>query len=135
VSDDWQHVATHIVVNCPEYRWELDEHRDPQGNQMMLAHISVFQFPPSLLKRMRETYLLFRQHVACPIFAVAGEIDDDKWERFISHFDFKYLTDVVCENGQKRRLFVSYPSNKQEEKHERFLLPGQSPERRADHEH
>jgi hypothetical protein len=95
---------------------------------MLFAHITIKQFHPSLLRRMQNEWQLFRQHVTAPIFAV-GEVDDDKWERFISRFDFKYQQHVICENGQRRRLFVSFAINKQEEKHERAVLPGPDHER------
>jgi hypothetical protein len=134
---NWQHVATHILVNCPEYRWELEEHRDPDDNQMMFAHITVHKLAPGLLKRMKETYRLFRQHVSCPLYAVAGSLDDAKWARFISHFDFQFLNNVVCENGEKRRLFVSF---KKQEQNDRSIQSEPSPanqsgDQRGDSEH
>src|SRR5271166_1028057 len=106
----WEHVAVHTPVNCPEYRWDLDEYRNERDEQMIFAHLAVFSLHPSLIKRMLETWRLFRQHVTCPIFAV-GEVDDDKWERFIKLFHFQYLQDVVCNNGEPRRMFVSYSKN------------------------
>lgn len=62
------------------------------------------------MRRMRDVFAAFRAVVACPLFAI-GEEDSPKWERFISHFGFRYLTDVICENGERRRLFVNYKNN------------------------
>jgi hypothetical protein len=103
----WQHIATHIPVNRPEYRWELDEYRNDADEQMMFAHLTVFKLTPSLIKQMLATWRLFREHVQCPLFAI-GEVDDDKWSRFVSLFGFKFLMEVVCENGQHRRMFISH---------------------------
>lgn len=109
----WEHVVSHIVMNCPEYHWLLEEYRDPHGRQMLFAHIRVFKFTPALLKRMRETYATFRKCVIAPLYTL-GEVDDDKFEKFVALFGFKYLTDVVCVNGEKRRLFISLGNQEQE---------------------
>jgi hypothetical protein len=126
---DWTHVANHTLVNCPEYLWELDEYCGPNDEQMLFAHIKILRITPSLLKRMRETYRQFRHYVQAPLFAV-GETDDDKWERFISYFGFKYLQDVICVNGEKRRLFVSL--NKEQKEHG-VILPRHKQERLRQH--
>jgi hypothetical protein len=106
----WEHIAVHTPISCPEFRWDLDEYRGPNGEQMLFAHIAVHKISPGLLKRMKNVYRIFREHVSAPLFAV-GQEDDPKWEAFIAHFGFKYLTDVVCNNGAHRRMFMSVKNN------------------------
>lgn len=72
---------------------------------MLLAHIRVAHWSPSVFKSILREWKLFRTCVKAPIFACA-EVDDDKWERFVSRLGFKFLHTVICNNGETRRLFL-----------------------------
>ena len=110
----WQRVATYVAIDKPEYVFELEEMRSGE-DQMIFAHIRVNTWSHAVLKQMLADFRLFREHVSCPLYATA-EHDDAKWESFISFFGFKFLQNVICENGEERRLFVNLPTLKESNK-------------------
>ncbi len=100
-------MATYVAIDKPEYVFELEEMRNGD-DQMVFAHIRVHEWSKAVLKQMLADFKAFREHVTCPLFAVS-EHDGDKWEHFISYFGFKFLQNVICENGEERRLFLNLP--------------------------
>jgi hypothetical protein len=108
----WQKVASYRVTDCPEYLWELDEHRGPSGEQMMFAHLKVRKWSKSTLALMRERFRQFRECVSTPLYAI-GDVEDAKYVKFLRHFGFEPLTEVICENGERRRLFISFTKEKE----------------------
>lgn len=114
----WTKVADYTVVDCSEYFWELEEFRDkspsaagaaPDGSgdqQFMLVHLKVRKWSKDVLKSMRAAFLTFRDVVTCPLYAV-HPVEDDKWVKFIAYFGFKPLTEITCENGERRTLFIN----------------------------
>lgn len=105
--EGWHHVANYTAVETPEYHFELEEFQDDAAppNQMVFAHIRLRQpITASILKDMKRTFALFREHVSCPLFAIAEE-DDEKWEHFVGYFGFRFLTKIIYNNGVERRLF------------------------------
>jgi hypothetical protein len=116
IDENWKQVSNHIICKRPEYIFELDEHRNGDA-QMIFVHVTVHKWSKSTLKEMLSVFRTFRECVTCPLYAV-GEVDDDKWASFVSLFGFRPLLDqVVCINGERRRLFVHL---KQEQKNERL---------------
>jgi hypothetical protein len=109
----WQKVANYRVTDCPEYLWELDEHLGPHGEQMLFVHLKVRKWSKATLLLMRERFLQFREFVTCPLYAV-GEDAGEKYAKFVKHFGFEPLTEVICENGERRRLFISVSQKKKE---------------------
>lgn len=103
----WQRTASYIAVDCPEYLFELDEHRNTDtGDQMLFVHLLVRCWSKTTLKNMQSVFKAFRECVTCPLYA-STIVDDDKWARFISYFGFVPLQNVVCEDGLTRRLFIN----------------------------
>jgi hypothetical protein len=102
----WKRVASYIAVDCPTYLFELDEHRNAAGEQMLFVHLLVRQWSKSTLKTMLHVFKQFRECVTCPLYA-STKVDDEKWSRFISYFGFVPLLHAVCEDGQTRRLFIN----------------------------
>ena len=76
------------------------------GQTLNFFHCEVFYWRPSTLKRMITQWRIFRTHVPQALFC-QGEVDDEKWAKFIHHFGFKYLTTVPCTDGKERRIFIS----------------------------
>lgn len=98
-------VAEHIVTDCPQYRWTLEEHRNHKDQQMMFIHLEVREWSKSTLKAMLNAWTEFRKIVKCPLFATA-EVDDKKFEHFARLFGLTPIQEVVCENGEQRRLYM-----------------------------
>jgi len=91
----------------PEYRAVIHELRDPEGTQMLVLHIDVHQFKPSVMKRMIHEFKTFRSCTDAPLFAIEPSPDDAKWHRFVSHLGFRYSSRVECTDGLTRRCYVS----------------------------
>ena len=104
LPEDWHEITTHVVRDIPEYRFALEEWRNGD-RQMVFVHMNVREWTKAALKQMLHEFKIFRKCVTCPLYAVAGEDAGDKWEDFVALFGFSYLTDVICNNGESRRLF------------------------------
>lgn len=93
-------------MDLPEFKFELSEHRSDEDAQMLFVHLVVHKWSKSTLHEMLRVFSTFRQCVSAPLFAI-GIIDDDKWERFVTRFGFKPFQNVICENGELRRLYMN----------------------------
>lgn len=102
---DFEFVCSHPALIDPDYKFELDEYRSGKDT-FLLAHLRFWRFSPSIMKRVLQQWSTFRKCVTAPVFAL-GEVDDEKWERFVSLLGFKFCTQVNCINGASRRLFVN----------------------------
>jgi hypothetical protein len=96
--------AVHDALTDADYCFEIDEYRRGP-DQMLLAHLRVFRWSPSVLKSLLKHWAQLRQCVKAPLFA-SGEVDDDKWRRFVTLLGFEPLEHVKCENGETRLLFI-----------------------------
>jgi hypothetical protein len=103
---DFEFVTRHRLITHDEYWFEIDEYRRGQ-DQFLLAHLRIVTWTPSILKRIMREWKMFRQCVSAPLFAIA-EVDDDKWERFVARLGFRFHCNTVCNNGEHRRMFISY---------------------------
>jgi hypothetical protein len=104
-TTDFEFVARHPVRVTDGWLFEIDEYKRGE-EQFLLAHFRFHKWSLSALKQITREWKLFRQCVPAPLYACAEE-DDDKWERFVSRFGFRFLCNTVCNNGEHRRLFVS----------------------------
>lgn len=114
LDDEWKHVSHAVALERPEYLFELDEYRNADA-QMLFVHLLVRVWSKAVLKNLLREFAAFRQCVSCPLYCI-GITDDDKWAAFVSFFGFRFLTDVVCENGERRRLYINLATVKEEEK-------------------
>jgi hypothetical protein len=96
-----------IVLDEPEYTASYHTADLGDGRVMTFAHLEVFYYSPSILKKLKREWDLFRKYEPCVMFALS-DTDDEKWVRFISMFGFQYLRDVGCTDGRTRRLFVNF---------------------------
>jgi hypothetical protein len=102
--EEFEFVGTHRVITTDDYWCDIDEYRRGQ-EVFLLGHIRFNNFTPSALKRLLAQWRVFRQCVTAPVFAL-GEVDDEKWARFVSLLGFRFLRKVNCINGASRRLFI-----------------------------
>jgi hypothetical protein len=72
---------------------------------LTFIHLEVWYFSPSVLRRMKETWRLFREYVRGPLFTI-GDVDDAKHRKFVSRFGFEPLMCVGCTDGQSRTLHI-----------------------------
>jgi len=105
----------HELSVQPEYRSVLHELRDGD-QQMLVMHIDVHQFKPSVMKRMIREFTTFRSCTDAPLFAIEPSPDDAKWHCF-SHLGFRYSSRVECTDGLTRRCYVSKKKNNDDLKH------------------
>jgi hypothetical protein len=98
----------HPLVSHPEYSSVLHELRDEHDNQMLVIHMDVHKFSPSVLKRMMREFKVLRSCTNTPIFAFEPSPDDKKWEHYVELMGFSYLMIDKCSDSLSRRCFVSY---------------------------
>jgi len=105
-SNDWKKlVDAQTVIDCPEYVFEIDEY-GRGDDRVVFVHLTVHKWSLSVFKRMLRDVAAFREAVSCPYFAV-GAVDDEKFAKFMQRLGFKFLTHVICRNGERRRLFIN----------------------------
>ena len=110
MTDAWVAQEEVTVHDKPEYYFALEEFRHGE-EQMVFLHLTIHSWKPSVFKEILRNWKLFRKHVTCPLYVVAGVEDVEKWEAFVSLLGFKPFIDVVLENGRPRRLFVHFKEN------------------------
>ena len=49
-------MAQHVAHQTDYVTFELDEYRDASGRQMLLAHLRVHRWSPSVFKRLRREF-------------------------------------------------------------------------------
>lgn len=106
---DFEYARTHRALTTDAYWFDLDEYRRGQDT-FLLAHLRFDKWTPSVFKRVLKEWIAFRQCVTAPVFAL-GEVDDDKWARFVSRLGFRFHQQVNCINGTSRRLFIHLPQD------------------------
>lgn len=103
--------AEYVLSEPPEYSSVLHELRDEDGHQMLVIHMDVKKFAPSVLKRMKREFSALRSCTDATIFAIEDKPDDAKWERYVRHMGFEFSSRVECTDGPSRRCFVSKKNN------------------------
>lgn len=106
---DFKFVTRHRLHTTDSFWFEVDEYLRPRddavGDQLLMAHVRVVRWSPSVRKEIHRVWKAFRACVTIPVFAI-GEVDDNKWERFVRLLGFEPFQEVTCENGGHRRLFI-----------------------------
>jgi hypothetical protein len=120
LTGEWVPQGEISVIEKPEYHFVIEEWKKGE-HQMLFLHLTVHKWSLSVFKEILRNWKLFRQCVQCPVFAIGGTDDTEKWERFVSTLGFLPLQNVICENGAERRLFIH--SNKEKEHDERPIKP------------
>jgi hypothetical protein len=100
-----QLVQQHLVHQTDEYTFELDEYRDAEGHQMLLAHLRVHKWTASACKRFKRDWALFRKHIPAPLFATPME-DDPRWVKFVTFMGWRPFSTALCRDGIERPLYI-----------------------------
>lgn len=101
---EFEHTQHIEAYRCADYLFEIDEYRRGE-EQMLFAHIRLFNFTPSVFKDLKRRWKIFRECVTAPLFASA-ENADDKWQRFVTSLGFKPLDKAICDDGNSRPIFI-----------------------------
>jgi hypothetical protein len=101
---DFKLVTRHRLHTTDDFWFEVDEFARG-GDQMLIAHVRVVRWSPSVAKECHRVWNAFRQCVTAPVFTL-GIADDAKFERFVRSFGYQPFQTVTCENGEQRRLFI-----------------------------
>jgi predicted solute-binding protein len=96
-----------VVIDEPEYIASYHEEDLGEGRIMTFVHLDVYYMSASILRQLKKQWDLWRHYVSTVLFCM-GEEDDEKFERFVSKFGFKYLRDVPCTDNKTRRLYVNF---------------------------
>jgi hypothetical protein len=98
------------VCDCEAYWVDIDQY-DVDGSPVCFVHIRFNRFTKDILKQALIEWRVLRTVITCPLLAYP-EDDNDKWRAFVSLFGFKPTdTEIVCNNGEKRRLYISIVDN------------------------
>jgi hypothetical protein len=103
--NDFVFVQRHPALITDDFWFELDEYRKATGELLLLAHIRVHRWAPSVCKRIRAQWRVLRQFVTAPIFA-CPEVDDARWHKFVSMLGFKFQQYIVGNDGTDRPLYI-----------------------------
>jgi hypothetical protein len=104
---DFEFVARHEMRRTDDYLVEFDEYRRPTDDALMLiAHIRVFRWAPSVLKRMRREWDQFRTICKADVYA-SPAVDEPKWHKMVRAVGFKPLTTVRCLDGLERPMYIN----------------------------
>src|SRR5690348_18241873 len=87
-SGSFKQLPTEIVCETDEFLWRFDRKDLGDGKIMTFMHLYVYEFSPSIMRTLKALFNSKRPEFPNIIFA-QGEVDDDKFERFVAHFGFK----------------------------------------------
>lgn len=115
---DFKLVTRHRLHTTDDFWFEVDEYNRPTsggagrvgGDQLLIAHVRIVRWSPSVRKECHRVWGAFRKCVTAPVFTLGIE-DDKKFERFVRSFGYEPYQTVLCENGEQRRLFIHRISN------------------------
>ena len=102
---DFKLVTRHRLYTTDDFWFEVDEYGRVGGDQLLIAHVRVVRWSPSVRKECHRVWDAFRKCVTIPVFTL-GIVDDKKFERFVYSFGYEPYQTVTCENGEHRRLFI-----------------------------
>jgi hypothetical protein len=101
---DFKHTTRHRLYTTDDFWFEVDEYVRG-GSQLLIAHVRVVRWLPSVARECHRVWAAFRKCVKGPVFTLGIE-DDDKFERFVRSFGYQPFQTVTCLNGEQRRLFI-----------------------------
>jgi hypothetical protein len=103
--DNWEEFGRWSIEECPEFIFSIEEQRRGP-DQMLFVHLIVLKWAPSVLKELFRVFAAFREHEDRPLFAYSSD-GSKKLTRLVMLFGFKFLTTIVCANGESRPLFIN----------------------------
>lgn len=104
-DNDFVFVQRHPAIITGAYKVELDEYRRADGDTILVGHIRVLRWSPSVFKEMKHVWATLRKCVTCPIFG-CPQVDDARWHKFVTSLGFRPLQQTICNNGERRPLYI-----------------------------
>jgi hypothetical protein len=92
---------SHNTDNC---LLEFNEHRRPDGAQVLLAHLQLYKSDEAALNDALQFWQAIRPHVKCPIFTTMP-IENEHGTQVMALFGFKPLQRVLCNDNTERQLY------------------------------
>jgi len=108
------HSDRKIIWDQPEYTASTHVADLGEGQLMTFFHVDVYFLSKEILQDMLQRWQVFRKTVPIVLFAM-GEVDDEKFHRFVSLVGFQKLKEIPCTDGKTRRLYVSWPPQEAQE--------------------
>ena len=119
ISCTWPHKAISHYTQSIEYprivfyeeddfSYEISLLQVEPGKLLYFAHVYIWDFKPSTLRRIKEQWQARRSQMPRILFA-QGDVTDDKWVRWVRMFGFRPLIDnVPCNDGETRHIYVNF---------------------------
>lgn len=101
-----------IILDRPEYTVSYHIEETNEGQQMTFVHLDVFYISPSIMREMLRLWPVIQKHMNCVTFCL-GEVDDEKFDKFVSRFGWRYLRPIPCTDGRTRRLYINFGPTKE----------------------
>jgi hypothetical protein len=98
-------VTRHRLYTSDDFFFEVDQYGRVEGDQLLIAHLRVERWSPSVCRECHRIWDAFRTCVTAPVFCY-GEVDDDKFSRFVSSFGYQPFQIVPCLDGEQRWLYI-----------------------------
>lgn len=104
---DFEFFKRYVARKTDDYLFELDEYRRPTDDAtMIIVHFRVNRWAPSVLKRMKREWSIFRTVYKDDLYA-SPAYDQPKWHKMVRAFGFKLLTHVRCLDGRLRPMYLN----------------------------
>lgn len=106
-SADPGQFAFHVrhSYNADNFTMEFEEHRRPDGAEVMLAHLRLHKSDEASLNDALRFWQAIHPHVKCPIFATLP-IEHEHGAEVAALFGFKPLQQVLCNDNTERQLYL-----------------------------
>jgi hypothetical protein len=90
------------------FSFEISILQASPGQLCYFAHVYIWSFSPSTLRRIKEQWQAKRPLMP-RILMAQGDVTDDKWVRWVRMFGFHPLIEnVPCTDGELRNIYVNF---------------------------
>jgi len=89
------------VVNRDNYTILLEN----VNNEAVFIHCSVYKFNKSVRNQLKKDFEVLMELQNGPVFAFHDK-EDAKHKKFLNTYNFKYVKDIECVDGQHRELYM-----------------------------
>jgi hypothetical protein len=96
----------YVIQDEPEYEARMDSYAI-NGVYVNMMHLDFKIWSPKAFKKLLHAWKHFRFFIKGPLYAINNDVDDYKWEKFVTRLGFTYFMHVDCPDGINRRCFIS----------------------------
>src|SRR5574340_509201 len=96
-----------VLHSEPDFSISYDETDLGEDRIMVRVHLDVYHFSKTTFQNIRKAVDKHRPRLPPIIFCQPAD-DSLLFEKFVSRFGFKFISDCWCEDGLNRRIFVNY---------------------------